>query len=175
MADYGASFFSSMGSYASQAATAVGEYASQAGTYIANNPATVGAAAQLAGTAISTQAAATQARAQGVAYNEQAQAIEEQSRFEQQAQERQHKRVIARNRAISGAAGVDPFSGSSLEAELSNWFDAGMNEGLNRYGGQVQARQSRIMGTGFKSQIPSMYAAGAAGGISDWYYRTKKP
>jgi hypothetical protein len=109
-------------------------------------------------------------------YNEQARAIDAQTQLQVQAEARKNRQIIGRNRAIAGAAGVDPFSGSPLETELSNAFTAGMNQAQIKYSGRLQAWNARANASAATGQIPGIIFGGltkGAGVLTDWYSRTK--
>jgi len=156
MGDYGASFLTSLGEWASE--------------YGATTLQAVGTAAQV-GSAIQ------QADAQAKLGEEQAALINEETRLTREASQRRYRQVIGRNRAVAAGAGVDPFSGSPLEIELANAFEQGMNEELETYSGKSRAYQARLGAHFQRRAIPGMAIGGAAqigsSVMGDWYKKTR--
>jgi len=170
--DWGASLFSSIGSYAAEAASSIGEWASGlSAAEIAQYGAT---ALNVAGQAVQTAGAVGQAEEQARLGEAQAKIIETETEYARRAERQQNRRLLARNRAVAGASGVDPFSGSPLELELANAFEGRMNEELIGYGGGLRARNARLGASYSRNAIPGMIAGGAlkAGSsvLGDWYY-----
>lgn len=119
---------------------------------------------------------ANQARQQSRAYKQQAAQIDAQTTLERAAAEKRNAMVMAKSRAVAGAAGVDPNSGTPLEVELDNAFNAAMNEASIQYAGDINAYNARTKGRQIKAAIPGLYAQGAlkGGGIlSQWYGKSK--
>ena len=158
MADYGLSALSSIGTYASEAATSVGEWAS--GLSAGEIALYSGTALNVAGTAVQTGAAVSQAEQQARLGEEQAKIIEQETEVERRAQRQRTKQIISQNRAVAGASGVDPFSGSPLEMELANAFEGSLNEKLIGYGGDLRARNARRGAAYGRGTIPGIIAGG---------------
>lgn len=175
--DYGASLFSTIGQYASSAASSIAEYV---GSMSAMDWLSVGSTAlNLAGTASGATAEAQRASSQADALEEQAGAIEAQTELERRANNRRTRQILSRNRNVAAASGVDPFSGSPLELELSNRFEADLTNTLLGVGGRAASRNNMLQARGLRQSIPGLVAGnigkGAGSILGDWYRRTKNP
>lgn len=176
MADYGASFFTAVGEYASSAYSSVAEYLGSlsAADYLGY----AGTALSAAGYASGTAGEASRTKAEAKALEDQAELIDAETQFERRAQQRRVRQVLGRNRAMAGAAGIDPFSGTSLEVELANQFEAGLNDSLLSFSGGERARQARLGASYSRNAVPGIIFGGAASGagasLSNWY-RLSKP
>jgi hypothetical protein len=117
-----------------------------------------------------------QANQQASAYEDEAKAVGYQTRLERQAAEKRNQQIISRNRAMAAGAGIDPFSGSSLEVEFANAFDAGMNEASIQYAGDVRKRAAKMGASQSRGQIPGLIFSGLSKGgsiMGNWYGQTK--
>ncbi len=74
-----------------------------------------------------------------------AQAISTQTAMERAAAARQHEAILAKNEVRSAASGLDAFSGTPYEFNLSQAFNAGLNEASLQYAGDLR-RRAALMG-----------------------------
>ncbi len=174
--DYGASFFTAVGEYASSAYSSIGEYLGSlsAADYLGY----AGTALSAAGYASGTAGEASRTKAEAKALEDQADLIDAETQFERRAQQRRVRQVLGRNRATAGASGVSPFTGTPLEVELSNQFEAGLNDSLISFAGGERARQARLGASYARNSVPGIIfgglASGAGASLSNWY-RLSKP
>lgn len=184
MADFGASLFSSIGSFfgASSAATlpstaslasVPGGTAALAGNTAGFSAAQTAAAAgagltvaealnygatglSIAGQAIQGAAAAGQASEQAKQGERQAELIEQQTELQDKADEYQLKRLMAHNRNVAAGSNVGVFSGSPLEIELANAYWGTLNRKTNQYAGGLQAANARLGAAYSRGTIPGI-------------------
>lgn len=74
------------------------------------------------------------------------------ARFEEQQSRRQAQRILAKQRAIGAASGIDTSSGSFLELMLDSAREAEEEALTIRQGGRIQANQARYAGAVAKSR-----------------------
>lgn len=97
-------------------------------------------AVQVVGTVAQMVGSSKEASAQ----EDQADAIQRETQLERHATAKRNQQIISRNRNVAAAANVDPFSGTAEEVEFSNAFDAGMNEAMITYAGNVRKQRAKM-------------------------------
>ena len=118
-----------------------------------------------------------QASDEAKAYKDKAKFIDARTQGERAAADRETAHVIARNRNMAAAAGVDPFSGTADSVEKSNAFQGGMNSAWIEYMGNFEKSQALNSARGARGKMFGALAKGApgAGGVLiDWWKKTQE-
>lgn len=115
----------------------------------------------------SQQAAASQS-----AYKDQELVIGQETALNKAAAEKQNRAILAKNQARSAASGVDPSSGSPLEFDLEQAFNAGMQEQAIQWGGDLRKRAAKMGSYNVAQALPGQQAGALLQGgsqMAQWY------
>lgn len=119
-----------------------------------------------------------QASDEARAYKDKAKFIAARTESQRSASDRDTARVIARNRNMAGAAGVDPFSGTAAAVEMDNAFQGGMNSAWIEYMGNFERSQALNAASSARSKMWGAFSKGAIGAgsvLNDWWTKSQEP
>lgn len=124
-------------------------------------------------TVISTISSVNQARAQARAASNEEEIAKTQGLIEERNLRHQQQVVLAKQRAITGASGLEP-SGSPLETMLDTARQSELDILTSRYGAKVKAQMAKDWGKIASGQIPEIILSGAKevahdGLMSGWF------
>ncbi len=113
-----------------------------------------------------------QASASKDAYKEQAKIIDQETALNRAAAAKQNQFVLAKNQARQAAAGVDTSSGSPLEYDLEQAFNAGMQESTIQWEGDLKKRQAKMGAYNVGQALPGAQTGALLQGgsqLASWY------
>lgn len=132
----------------------------------------IGLALSAVGTMSSMSGNSQQAAASKSAYKDQELVIGQETALNKAAAEKQNRAILAKNQARSAASGVDPSSGSPLEFDLEQAFNAGMQEQAIQWGGDLRKRAAKMGSYNVSQALPGQQAGALIQGASQmasWY------
>lgn len=117
------------------------------------DPATIAGVIGLVGAIGQTGAGIASSLSQEKAAKAEAESIETATRSQERKQRRANEKILAKNRALAAASGVDPGSGSSLTLLLEDAKEARLEELTIRQRGLQSAENKRAEGRAARGQI----------------------
>lgn len=150
------------------------ELAAAAGAWIAANASTIAATTAVVGTAGQTIAGIQASRGQAKAARAEARSLRESAALEEGQFRKRAAQLLAKQRAIGAASGVDISSGSPLMIMLDSAREAELEALSIRRSGEIGAEGKKFESRLARGKIPGQAGAGIAktGSIlSEWLRR----
>lgn len=138
------------------------ELAATAGAWLAANAGTIATTAAAAGTVGKTISGIQTSRAQSKAARAEAGSIRESAAFEEAQFRKRAAQVLAKQRAIGAASGIDISSGSPLAVMLDTAREAELEAQAIRRSGEIGVEGKKFESRLVRGRVPGQLFAGAA-------------